>query len=108
MADPQVQTGIPATACRDCGDKSGTEMNSAAKIVFLTFDDGLTMGTQEIYNVLTDKEVQVPATFFLTGAHVQDYIHLNPSSDLLERLFHEPDFDVGNHSNSHANQDYPS
>ncbi len=84
----------------------GTSQAIAAckKIAFLTFDDGLQPGTQEVYNVIKSKGVK--ATFFLTGAHTKYAVETMKQGPLLKKLAEDPEIDLGNHSSSHANQYY--
>ncbi len=72
------------------------------KTVYLTFDDGIQPGTKEMYELL--KKNKVRATFFMTGAHAK---HSEAQEKgLLKKIREDPDFEIGNHSNSHANQRY--
>src|SRR5262245_19808805 len=76
-------------------------VNACEKTVFLTFDDGIHPGTQEVYDVVKSRGVK--ATFFLTGAHVRFAVTESNQKPLLLSLANDPDIDIGNHSNSHMN-----
>lgn len=65
------------------------------KTVFLTFDDGPGAYTEEILDILKEKEV--PATFFTLGTNVEKY---SPSSSIWNR-FLEEGHGIAIHSYSH-------
>ncbi len=65
------------------------------KLVALTFDDGPTLKTLEVLDVL--KKYKVKATFFCIGQRIEEY----PS--IFERIVEEG-HTVGNHSYSHSNR----
>jgi peptidoglycan/xylan/chitin deacetylase (PgdA/CDA1 family) len=69
--------------------------------VYLTFDDGLQLGSQQVFDVL--RRADVRGTFFLTGAHVR-YYEKNVAAGLLAAMAADARFDIANHSQSHANQ----
>lgn len=73
--------------------------------VYLTFDDGLQLGTRDVLDVL--KENNVKATFFLTGIHVKSFIEkidMDQGLDMLKEIYQK--HLIGNHSYSHANDFY--
>ncbi|MEO5341356.1 MAG: polysaccharide deacetylase family protein [Magnetococcus sp. MYC-9] len=72
-----------------------------SRTVYLTFDDGPRPSTQEILDLLTREEV--PGTFFLIGLHVQISPH---RQKILKNLQGSPWAQVGNHSYTHANEQY--
>jgi len=76
------------------------------KTVFLTFDDGIQAGTEEVLKVLKDEDVK--ATFFLTGVHSK-YSYEDDTEKTLNTLkeIYE-NHAIGNHSYSHANNFYSS
>lgn len=72
--------------------------------IFLTFDDGIQAGTEEVLEVL--RETGVKATFFLIGNELR-YSYEQAPSRLLALLKEIYDHhDIGNHSYSHANFRY--
>src|SRR5512132_4189332 len=81
---PIVDPAHPATA--------GTRI--ADRHVVLTFDDGPSVWTEEILDVLAARGVK--ATFFLVGARAAD------RPDLVKRMYAEG-HDVGVHTFTHAN-----
>lgn len=64
------------------------------KIVFLTFDDGPSVNTDKIINILNEKGVK--ATFFVVG----ERLCLGENKDRLLRLY-EAGHSIGNHTYSH-------
>lgn len=72
--------------------------------VFLTFDDGIQAGTEEVLAVL--KETGVKATFFLVGIQLS-YSYKRDCKSCL-RLLKEiyENHAIGNHSYSHANNEF--
>lgn len=68
--------------------------------LYLTFDDGIQAGTEEVLDVL--EQTNVEATFFLIGIHVSSAFRKNPdrSRRLLKRIVGH--HCIGNHSYSHA------
>lgn len=75
------------------------------KEVFLTFDDGLQPGTQEVLLLL--EKLNVTATFFLTGIHVKSFIektNRNLGLKMLKEIYTK--HQIANHSYSHANDYY--
>jgi hypothetical protein len=74
--------------------------------IYLTFDDGIQAGTEEVLSVL--KETGVKATFFLVGIQLDYSYRKNASACLrLLRDIYE-NHEIGNHSYSHANFYYTS
>ncbi len=71
--------------------------NNGEKIVFLTFDDGTsTTNTPKVLDIL--KEVDVKATFFLTGQNIE--YGGEASRELIKREFEEGHA-IANHTYSH-------
>jgi hypothetical protein len=73
--------------------------------IYLTFDDGLQLGTKDVLEVL--KLNKVKATFFLTGQHIKYYvekINKQEGLELLKEIY--LNHYLGNHSYSHANDFY--
>jgi len=62
------------------------------KVVALTFDDGPTVYTNDVLNILAEKGVE--ATFYVTGLGLEDYPNIGKS---IVEQGHE----LGNHSYSH-------
>jgi peptidoglycan/xylan/chitin deacetylase (PgdA/CDA1 family) len=72
--------------------------------VFLSFDDGIQPGTQEVLDVL--RTTGVRATFFLTGINLDHFFNSN-RSDFL-RIFNDiyQNHVIGNHSYTHGFDEY--
>lgn len=72
--------------------------------VYLTFDDGIQEGTEEVLAVL--KETNVRATFFLIGTQLSYAIKKDRTQlqTLLKDIYIH--HSIGNHSYSHANDQY--
>jgi peptidoglycan/xylan/chitin deacetylase (PgdA/CDA1 family) len=76
------------------------------KEVYLTFDDGIQPGTEEVLLIL--KKNNIRATFFLTGSNSYDACQKN-EVNYLKVLYDISDHHLtGNHSFSHANNHYSS
>lgn len=67
-------------------------VDTTEKVIALTFDDGPSLHTKEILNILSLHEV--PATFFILGKNAEQF----PG---LIRQIYEEGHDIGNHSYSH-------
>jgi peptidoglycan/xylan/chitin deacetylase (PgdA/CDA1 family) len=69
--------------------------------IYLTFDDGVQAGTEEVLAVLQDTGVK--ASFFLVGNELHYTYKKNPAKlyAILKQLYEH--HDIGNHSYSHAN-----
>jgi len=65
--------------------------------IYLTFDDGIGLGTEDVLNIL--QETGVNATFFLTGSNSTT----DKRQELLKRIYEN--HAIGNHSYYHAS--YP-
>ncbi|OEK09809.1 hypothetical protein A8C32_09870 [Flavivirga aquatica] len=76
------------------------------KKIYLTFDDGIQPGTEEVLKVL--KETDVKATFFLTGIHTKFSYEKNPERTLRVLKSIYENHEIANHSYSHANYFYSS
>jgi peptidoglycan/xylan/chitin deacetylase (PgdA/CDA1 family) len=74
--------------------------------IYLTFDDGIQAGTEEVLQVL--KETGVKATFFLTGVHLWYAFsyYKETATKILKEIYEN--HTIGNHSFSHANDHYSS
>lgn len=71
------------------------------KYIYLTFDDGPLLGTKNCYNLCI--ELNVKATFFMVGAHVDTKC----KSELLSIMKQsKKQICIANHSFSHANEQY--
>jgi peptidoglycan/xylan/chitin deacetylase (PgdA/CDA1 family) len=68
--------------------------------VFLTFDDGPLAGSDDVVSVLNTE--QVKGTLFMVGVHVQGSFR----QGVLETAKKSPFVEIGNHSNTHANNQY--
>lgn len=78
--------------------ESGTEninhiYSSDTKRVFLTFDDGPSSNTNQILDILNEREIK--ATFFVLGSNVEK----NP--EVVKRMYDEGHF-IANHGYSHV------
>ena len=104
----------------ETGDEKGLSFNSPKDIprleeaknedikreVYLTFDDGIQAGTEEVLSLLKAKGIK--GTFFLTGIHLHYFIEkskdrkkaLTVLKDIYENHI------IGNHSYSHVNDFY--
>lgn len=67
-------------------------ISTSEKIIALTFDDGPSVYTEEILNILRVNNTQ--ATFFLLGKHAEQF------PNLIQQIYKEG-HDIGNHSYSH-------
>lgn len=74
--------------------------------IYLTFDDGLEQGTEEILELLKEKKVK--ATFFLIGKRIESLYKRDKKLclKLLKDIYEN--HAIGNHSYSHANEFYNS
>jgi peptidoglycan/xylan/chitin deacetylase (PgdA/CDA1 family) len=68
--------------------------------VYLTFDDGPTVGTDDV--IATLESQQVPGTFFMVGDHASGTFRREQLKAIHNSRFAE----AGNHSSSHANNDF--
>ncbi len=75
-------------------------------IIFLTFDDGIQEGTEEVLKIL--KEEGVKGTFFLTGVHSYFSYDTDKKKTLAALKEIYENHAIGNHSYSHANYFYTS
>lgn len=80
--------------------------NNIKREIYLSFDDGLEQGTEEILELLKEKKVK--ATFFLIGKRVESIYKRdkNLCLKLLKDIYEN--HALGNHSYSHANESYNS
>lgn len=85
------------------------------KVIYLTFDDGPEPGTEEIYDAL--KSISIPATFFFVGENViatengtfqRRFPKWNLKPGLFKKIFNDPLFQIGNHSQTQSHQFYRS
>ena len=89
-----------------CTDFQHVTLTIVKREIYLTFDDGIQAGTEEVLALLKEKKVK--ATFFLTGIHLYYFIEkhkdrkqaLNVLKDIYENHV------IGNHSHSHVNDFY--
>ncbi len=71
------------------------------KVIYLTFDDGPNKGTPKVMQVL--EKHGLSATFFLVGEHIYD----TPwQKALYENILQSPNYEVANHTFSHAKNRY--
>jgi peptidoglycan/xylan/chitin deacetylase (PgdA/CDA1 family) len=75
--------------------------STSEKIMYLTFDDGPLLGSNNIITVLQQENIQ--ATMFMVGKHVKkrDY-----NKKIFKRAIKEPLILVANHTYTHANGRY--
>ena len=71
------------------------------KIMYLTFDDGPLLGSNNIITVLQEEEVQ--ATMFMVGKHIKKSKY---RKKIFKRALDEPLILVANHTYTHANGRY--
>ena len=72
--------------------------SSHQKIAYLTFDDGPSVYTEDLLNIL--KERNIPAIFFVVGRHIEE---IPNSHDILKRVLAESHH-IGLHSMSHDHE----
>lgn len=74
--------------------------------IYLTFDDGIQAGTEEVLQLLKEKGIK--GTFFLTGIHLYYFIEKSKDRkkalDILKDIYEN--HVIGNHSYSHVNDFY--
>jgi len=80
---------------------SKPQLPDTARIIFLTFDDGPLIGTENVVNVMN--QLAVPATMFMVGKHTQADKEMQNS--FLE-AYNDNLLQVSSHSYSHANNRY--
>ncbi|MEO8516566.1 MAG: polysaccharide deacetylase family protein [Flavobacterium sp.] len=74
--------------------------------IYLTFDDGIQPGTEEVLTLLKEKGIK--ATFFLTGVHLwYAFSYYEEKAKKILKDIYENHI-IGNHSYSHANDHYSS
>ncbi len=74
---------------------------SSKKVIYLTFDDGPLLGSNNIITVLQEENVE--ATMFMVGKHIQKS---KSRKKIFQRALNEPLILVANHTYSHANGRY--
>lgn len=74
--------------------------------IYLTFDDGIQAGTEEVLQLLKEKGIK--GTFFLTGVHLWYAFSYYPekAKKILQDIYEN--HIIANHSYSHANDHYSS
>ncbi|WP_374461634.1 polysaccharide deacetylase family protein [Chryseobacterium taeanense] len=82
--------------------------NKVTREIYLTFDDGIQAGTEEVLQVL--KDTGVKGTFFLTGIHLYYFIEKSKDRKKALAIFKDiyENHAIANHSYSHANDSYTS
>ena len=79
-----------------------TAGESGAKVVFLSFDDGPTVGTKEVLDTLKSRGVR--ASFYLVGANfeplLEGELQVKRNIELLHRIVRERHH-IGSHSYNH-------
>ena len=71
------------------------------KIMYLTFDDGPLLGSNNIISVLQEEHVE--GTMFMVGKHIE---HNKYRKKIFNRALQEPLIQVANHTYTHANGRY--
>jgi len=71
---------------------AGNDPKTEEKVVYLTFDDGPSVQTAKILDIL--KKENVPATFFVIGSHIKG------KEEILQRMVKEGHV-IGSHTYSH-------
>jgi len=80
-------------------NETKTAINSKnKKIIFLTFDDGPLLGTNNILNIINDEKIY--ATMFMVGKHI------NMNQSLYKKALKNSYVTIANHTFSHANGKY--
>ena len=89
-----------------CTDFQHVTLTIVKREIYLTFDDGIQAGTEEVLALLKEKKVK--ATFFLTGVHLWYAFSYYPekAKTILKEIYEN--HIIGNHSYSHANDHYSS
>lgn len=93
------EKNIPVVSTNDAeikGKQQEDEINNKSKKVYLTFDDGPGIYTEDILNIL--RKYDVKATFFVTGMNVPEY------NECYQRIVDEG-HSLGIHSYSHVYAD---
>lgn len=80
---------------------SKPQLPDTARIIFLTFDDGPLIGTENVVDVMN--QLAVPATLFMVGKHTQADKEMQNSFLLA---YNDNLLQVSSHSYSHANNRY--
>jgi peptidoglycan/xylan/chitin deacetylase (PgdA/CDA1 family) len=91
LAPAQVESPEPATASAS-GDAGPIVDCDEVKCAALTFDDGPVSGTNDLLDVLAEKDVDV--TFFMVGSNVEKH------PEILARMASEGHV-LGNHTHDH-------
>jgi peptidoglycan-N-acetylglucosamine deacetylase len=93
--------GISLFSCQPKQNNAEKEANvipkRTKKQVYLTFDDGPTVGSKRLYQLL--KQEQIPAALYLVGEHYEKMPQLHSALDSLRKM---PFITLANHSYSHA------
>ncbi len=103
--DPEFNVASPKPV-RQSGNIKPMNPPKIKREIYLTFDDGIQAGTEEVLAALKEKGVK--ATFYLTGIHV--YYFIEKSKDrkkalnVLKEIYEN--HAIGNHSYSHVNDFY--
>jgi peptidoglycan-N-acetylglucosamine deacetylase len=82
---------------KDVEDEVAIKPKSTKKQIYLTFDDGPTVGSKKLYELL--KQEQIPAALYLVGEHYQKSPGMHAEIDSLRN---SPYIVLANHSFSHA------
>ncbi|MEO7209657.1 MAG: polysaccharide deacetylase family protein [Chitinophagaceae bacterium] len=80
---------------------SKPQLPDSAKVIFLTFDDGPLIGTENVVDVMN--QLAVPATMFMVGLHTQADKDMQNS---FLMAYNDNLLQVSSHSYSHANNHY--
>lgn len=80
---------------------SKPQLPDSAKVIFLTFDDGPLIGTENVVDVMN--QLAVPATMFMVGKHTQADKEMQNS---FLMAYNDNLLQVSSHSYSHANNHY--
>ncbi len=81
-----------------CVKVNNNETDFEKKVIYLTFDDGPLLGTQNILTILEEEDIK--ATFFFVGKHIKR------KKPLFNKVCKAENILLGNHTYSHANGHY--
>lgn len=103
---PNVAVPKPIPKVESIAKREDKKDDKVKREIYLTFDDGIQAGTEEVLELLKEKGIK--GTFFLTGIHLYYFIEkskdrkkaLNVLKDIYENHA------IGNHSYSHVNDFY--
>ncbi|MFM2268886.1 MAG: hypothetical protein RL757_2327 [Bacteroidota bacterium] len=99
-ATPATET-VAEPVFMPAGKMPQTKIDSNSKVVYLTFDDGPLMGSEDLNKIITEK--QAKSSVFVVGKHA---LSGGNSKKIFNNFVANPYLEVYNHSHSHANNKY--